>query len=381
VTSGLSAVPVKDTTDDGVYLSQTQTNRPRVFWPFFVGTDNPISYLYQKIAPYVSADGFNITVLSAGENGLTASDNVSVIPSGNFDTWRGRATLGRLALKRYDLLHTGGITLLHYPVSLLNRARNREIAHVHTYRIDVDPESDRTPTWVRRRLGQSAAVTTAVSEHTAATVQSTFGFEPEVIYNAVDTDLFRPGYERPTEFDNHAPDRPVFLYVGTFERRKRPLDVLRVARRVPEAAFVFVGGGGSQSRDTVVRERIEAVENGHYLGRVPKHRLPSLYSNTEALVFPSTMEGCPNVVLESFACGTPVVGYRATSMPELVEDGERGFLAAVGDVDGLVEGVRAVRRREDDALGANARSYVHRNHTFDAIAAKYARVYRQTLSA
>jgi len=91
------------------------------------------------------------------------------------------------------------------------------------------------------------------------------------------------------------------------------------------------------------------------------------------------MEGCPNVVLEAFAAESPVVGYEATSMPELVATGQRGHLTDVGNIDGLVEGVRLVLADSANQLGENARGYVSRNHTFDTIAQQYADVYRMAL--
>ncbi len=365
-----AADPAEDPQGEGV----------RVFWPFFIGTDNPISYLYQQIAPKFDAAEFDITVLASGGDGQLGADNVRKIPSAEFYTWAGRLTLARHAVGSYDLLHTGGIPALHYPVALLNRLRNPTATHVHTYRIDADPDSDRTPTALRRRLGRRADITTAVSEHTAGTVRSTFGLDPVVIYNAVDTAQFHPDYERPALLGKYGADRPVFVFVGSFERRKHPLDVVAVAERVPEATFLLIGGGGTQDRDELVADRTADVDNAHVVGRVAKDRLPAVYANADGLLFPSTMEGCPNVVLEAFASGTPVVGYNATSMPELVVDGQRGYLADSGDVSGLVEGVRSVIDDSTNRLGDNARGYVHRNHTFETVAQQYADVYRTVLA-
>ena len=395
--------------------SSTPTTQPtarsaaqgtRVFWPFFIGTDNPISYLYGQIAPHFGSTEFDVTVLSSNDGNRSngnrsngsrsngnrsnggrndgsrpAPDNVRVIPSAAYNSWAGRLTVARHALEQYDLIHTGGIPLLHYPVALLSRLRNREGTFVHTYRIDADPDSDRTPTGVRRRLGKQADVTTAVSEHTAGTVRSTFGLDPVVVYNAVDTDLFHPDYDHPVIFEEYAPERPVFLFVGTFEKRKNPLDVLAVAEQVPEASFLLVGGGGETARDAAVADRAASLDNAHVVGRLPKQRLPALYSNAAGFLFPSTMEGCPNVVLEAFASATPVVGYDATSMPELVADGQRGYLADVGDIEGLVDGVESILADPTNRLGRNARGYVCRNHTFDIVAGQYAAVYREALDS
>jgi len=148
-------VGFSSTTDDGL-TERLQSEQLRVFWPFFIGTDNPISYLYQKIAPHFESTEFDIRVLSSGGADQPQADNIRVVPASDFYTWAGRLAVARHAVAQYDLLHTGGIPLLHYPVSLLSRIRNRNLTAVHTYRIDADPDAERTPTAIRRRLGKQA---------------------------------------------------------------------------------------------------------------------------------------------------------------------------------------------------------------------------------
>jgi glycosyltransferase involved in cell wall biosynthesis len=226
---------------------------------------------------------------------------------------------------------------------------------------------------------ERADALTAVSEHTAETARQKLGVDPTVIYNGVDTELFNPDYDRPKLFDELGIDQetPVFLFVGSLEPRKRPLDVVEVADRVPEADFVFVGDGPLM--ETV---QSAAAEKGwiHIVGRLPKSRLPAIYANATGLVFPSTKEGCPNVVLEAMASGIPVIGYEATSMPELVRSGETGFLEDSGTLSGLVEGINYCISNGQE-LGKNAREHVLFNHKFQTIAKKYESVYREALSA
>jgi glycosyltransferase involved in cell wall biosynthesis len=264
---------------------------------------------------------------------------------------------------------------VHRRVSQLSKLRNRNIAHVHTFRVDVDPDG-KFETSASTELARQADTVTAVSEHTAETVRKHVGIDPEVIYNGVDTQWFHPHYERPALYDNYGIDEPVFLYIGSMEQRKRPDHVLAAAEAIPEGSFLLIGDGPMLDD---LRERAGNLDNVLLPGRIAKDRLPAIYANARALVFPTVREGCPNVVLESMAAGTPVIGYRATSMPELVDHGETGLLTPTDEVDSLIENVAELARRERSGLGLCARSYIREHHKFETIADGYEALYRATL--
>lgn len=347
------------------------TPRHRLYLPYTVGLDSPITYLFERIAPHFDAETFEATVFSADRSRVIDADHVREVyaPSG----LRRRLALLATSLRSHDLLHTGGLG--HYRISQLAHLRNPGLRHVHTFRVDVN--SSTFPTERKRELLELVDAVTAVSEHTAATVEAEYGVSPTVIYNGVDTELFRPDHDRPQLLAAHGAEEPVFVFVGNFVDRKRPADVLEVARRIEDATFLFFGDGPLFDE---LRPAADALGNVRFLGRVPKSTLPAVYANARGLVFPSIREGCPNVVLEAMASGTPVVGYDATSMPELVTTGRTGFLAEPGDVAGLVEGVRSLLDPERAAdLGRAARDYAESNHRFDQRASAYEAVYQTVL--
>lgn len=354
----------------------TLTTPVQVYWPYFLGSHNPISYLFREISSYFEGKEFNITTFCVSDTAVTNTPDIAKIPSSDFNTWRGRLSALQYSLKQYDLLHTGGIPLLHSVVATAAHLRNPDLSHVHTYRVDVDPTSDRLPTNTRRKLGEMAEVVTAVSRHTAQTVEDVFGFEPRVIYNGVNTDIFHPDHEEPALFRRLEIEPPVILYVGTFEKRKHPFHLVEVARRLPEVTFLVVGGGGMDNWNERVEVEMASVDNLHYVGSIDKGRIPPMYSNADGFLFPSTQEGCSNAVLEAMASETPVVGYDASSIPELVTDGKTGYLSQPGDIDGLVKGVERVLWETSSQLGRNARAYVKEHHNFETLASQYQDAYR-----
>jgi glycosyltransferase involved in cell wall biosynthesis len=101
----------------------------------------------------------------------------------------------------------------------------------------------------------------------------------------------------------------------------------------------------------------------------------------DAVVVPSTQENLPNMALEALACGRPCVGFNVGGLPDIVEDGVNGRLAAPGDVDELAAALAwvladAPRRR---ALGEAARRKAEQAFDLRLVARRYADLYAEVL--
>lgn len=346
----------------------------RLLYPYVVGSDKPIPNLFEELSH--RSEEYRVTIFSNSRDSLIDRPNVrEVFIPPEEKVWSRRFRFGLASLIGHDLLHTGGRGRRHVRVSKIAHLRNCELRHVHTLRADVAPGSDIGPTGLKERLVDVADVVTAVSEHTAGTAEEHFGVSPTVVYNGVDPREFHPDWERPPLFDELGIDHPVALFVGAFQRRKNPADVVAAARQLPDVMFLLIGDG---PRFDDVEEQAADLENVVLTGRLSKRLLPAIYANASAFVFPSVREGCPNVVLEAMASGLPVVGYRATSMPELVEQGTTGYLVDIGDTEGLT-GALDDAVREMESMGAAAREYAVEHHSFDTIADQYHSIYRDLL--
>ena len=102
----------------------------------------------------------------------------------------------------------------------------------------------------------------------------------------------------------------------------------------------------------------------------------------DLMVLPSYTEGLPNVVLEAFAAGVPVVATAVGGTPELVEHGVSGYLAQAGDAAALADRIRDVfaseaRRRE---MGIRGRQRVLEDFTFEAQSLQYQALFESLAS-
>jgi glycosyltransferase involved in cell wall biosynthesis len=219
----------------------------------------------------------------------------------------------------------------------------------------------------RWALARAAAVF-AVSRELAARIEAGLGVPPErirVVRMGVDERHFglENGCAPAAGAAGAAPaSRLRVLFVGDLEPakgiRRLAEDIARRRELSPRIALEVVGDG-------VDRGALEAVaaERPGFLsvrGRLPQAEVAARCRGSDLLVLPSAGEGCPLAVLEALACGLPVLASPVGGIPELVEDGENGWLARPEDFPGrLMEIIREPARleRARGALRARAADF------------------------
>jgi glycosyltransferase involved in cell wall biosynthesis len=133
--------------------------------------------------------------------------------------------------------------------------------------------------------------------------------------------------------------------VGQLIERKGHHLIIAALRGMPDVTLVVAGGGPDRERLLQLASRCGVADRVRLLGVVPHEQLPLLYGAVDALVLASSREGWANVLLESMACGTPVVASRIWGTPEVVARPEAGVLMPERTPDGIVAGVDALRAR------------------------------------
>ncbi len=146
-------------------------------------------------------------------------------------------------------------------------------------------------------------------------------------------------------------DGDYFVFVGRLTIEKGVRTLLESWRdHVKHAARLKIVGDGPL-RDEVAKAASASGGSIEYVGRLPGPEVLATIGQATALVFPSVWyEGQPRTIIESFACGTPVIASDIGSMTELVRHGETGWLCTPGDAAGLAMAVN-----EAAAHGASLR--------------------------
>jgi glycosyltransferase involved in cell wall biosynthesis len=175
------------------------------------------------------------------------------------------------------------------------------------------------------RALQSAAGWCGVARHLVVALDRLAGKpgEGRVVFNGIDTELFRIRPRREArERLGISTEATVVLSVGHLIPRKDPLLALdtfaTLTDRLEEPLLVLVGDGPlrRQLEDRVLG--LGLVERVAFEGEQPQQRIADWYSAADCLLLCSSWEGRPNVVLESLACGLPVLATRTAGSSELL---------------------------------------------------------------
>jgi L-malate glycosyltransferase len=226
---------------------------------------------------------------------------------------------------------------------------------------------------------------TAVSDYLKRETVERFGIPPgdiQVVPNFIDPQLYRRGAYTCHKDAIVRPEELMVVHVSNFRPVKRVRDVVRtfarILRRVP-SRLVFIGDGPERPDAMDEAEALGIDERVAFLGK--QDSVAELLTCADLLLLPSQSESFGLVALEAMAAGVPVVATRVGGLPEVVVDGETGFLCEVGDVEGMAEAGLSVltdNARWARMSAAAARVAVER-FGVDVVLPKYEDYYRRIL--
>jgi glycosyltransferase involved in cell wall biosynthesis len=141
----------------------------------------------------------------------------------------------------------------------------------------------------------------------------------------VDTESYEPGLATEAMRDRLSQGNitaPLLLYVGRLGAEKEIDRLKSILTALPKARLAIVGDGPHRSQ----LQTHFAGTNTHFMGYLQGQELASAYASADVFVFPSRTETLGLVLLEAMAAGCPVVAARSGGIPDIVTDGENGYL-------------------------------------------------------
>jgi glycosyltransferase involved in cell wall biosynthesis len=167
------------------------------------------------------------------------------------------------------------------------------------------------------------------------------GERVRVLRNGVDLRQFHPG-DRAAARRRQGFTRPTLIAVGNLVALKRHRLMVEALALVPEADLVIVGDGPERDAIKALAAARGIAGRVRLLGRLPQSELPEIYAAADLLLLVSTNEGWPNVLLESMACGTPVVVSNLAGIGDIVAAAAAGRIVAEPTPQRLAEAIRAL---------------------------------------
>ena len=231
-------------------------------------------------------------------------------------------------------------------------------------------------------LEQSDGVT-AISNYLKQATIEHFQFDRiEVIPNFVCPDEYKPKIDCELRSALSPDGAPVMVHVSNFRPVKRPVDCIEILARVlkkTKARLVMVGDGSERTSAAHRARCLGVADNCIFVGKQP--RIVDYLCASDILLLPSEQESFGLAALEAMAVQVPVIATRVGGLPEVVDDGETGFLSAVGDVDKMAgDAVRLINDKQlRRQMGRRARAAATSRYSTDLIIPKYIEFYERVL--
>jgi glycosyltransferase involved in cell wall biosynthesis len=209
------------------------------------------------------------------------------------------------------------------------------------------------------------------------------GAAPEkvtVLRNGVDLQGFRPVADRDAARAALDLSGPTLLSVGHLIERKRNHLTITALAELPDHTLLLVGDGPEKPMLQALAERLGVAGRVRFLGLKPHRELPTYYTAADLMVLASSREGWANVLLESMACGTPVLATPAWGSREAVSAPEAGLVLDDAPEEALppalAEGVRRLAANPPDR--AATRAYAE-GYSWEATTAGQLALFREIL--
>lgn len=319
--------------------------------------------------------GHDVTVLTAGSSpGRVTVDGWTQLTyrrrfddSARHERWFAARIVPRLVTGRYDVVHS------LMPRDAVTAIRTRPIArHLTVYEelgIPIVSWWNGPDREARLRVVEDVDVYGCMSRFALDVLRRDTGRDGALIPGGVRVDQFAPeGRET----------NPTILFSGTLDEPRKGVGLLLealalVARTRPDVRLWLSGPGDAQQ--WLARAPDAAVERTTVLPLGAPHEQGHRYARAWVTALPSVNESFGMVLVESLACGTPIVVSDHSAPPELVTP-ETGATCRPEDAASLAEALeRALSLAEDPATANRCRAFAHRYDWDDAIAPQLEAIY------
>lgn len=150
------------------------------------------------------------------------------------------------------------------------------------------------------------------------------------------------------------------------------------SRLTEENVFlIIVGDGPLRDELRIMADKLEIADKVKFVGEIKHEDARKWYNAADIYCLPSLWEGCPNTIIESIACGTPVVSTNVGGIPDLVNN-DSGVLVPAGNVEALRNALVEALSKKWDYEKISA---IGQSNSWDNVADKVIDVYKKVLSS
>jgi len=174
-----------------------------------------------------------------------------------------------------------------------------------------------------------------------------------VLRNGIDLETFRP-MDRAESRTALSVSGPTLLSVGALIPRKGHDRTLAALSLLPGWTLLIAGEGPEKGRLVRLAESLSLTDRVRFLGAWPHKRLAALYSAADISILASSREGWANVLLESMACGTPVIASPIPGNSEVIQSPQAGMIAEANTPEALAKAIKTLSSAPPDRAATRA---------------------------
>ncbi|MGI6483976.1 MAG: glycosyltransferase family 4 protein [Methanobacterium sp.] len=151
------------------------------------------------------------------------------------------------------------------------------------------------------------------------------------------------------------------------------IEAIKILHNAKKSYNFLIGGDGPLFEE--IKETCASYNNRiDFTGWIEHEDLPNILNRLNLLILPSYTEGVPTIILESMACGTPVLATDVGGINDIIKDGVTGFILKSNDPKSIAEGIEIVQNSELKSVAANARRFIEMNYSFENAIYRYKKV-------
>jgi len=226
---------------------------------------------------------------------------------------------------------------------------------------------------------------TAVSRYLAEVTRQEFALQRpiEVIPNFVDNQRFVRKANPALRACYASPEEKIITHISNFRAVKRIPDLLHafalIVRKIP-AKLLLVGAGPEINHAMLLVNKLKIHDKVVFLHLV--HQVEDILGISDLFLLPSEMESFGLAALEAMSCEVPVVASRVGGLPEVIKEGENGFLVEVGEAEEIARCALTILQDEKLALqmGRKGRQIACEQFSPEKIIPHYEKYYQAVLN-
>lgn len=237
--------------------------------------------------------------------------------------------------------------------------------------------------FINRRISKGATMI-AVSHNLKKELVEVDGFNDsaiEVIHNGIDTEKFkfdtasRLGLRKELNINEN---EILIGFIGRFTEQKNPLLFIDIARRLVNKKIKFLMVGDGPLKNDVINEIKNKGLTGSFSMLNFVENVNKLYCALDIFIFPSKFEPFGIVALEALSCNVPIVASMVGGIPEIIKNGENGFLFNDSEMDDAAEKVLILIRDEGlrKMFIENGRKKVRQDFSIESMIEKTFKIYK-----